>query len=192
MKWICFLILTTFCSCTILQSNTMLYHASKALSDTAFVYALPYEKGKSYRVVQGYHSFFSHYDDIALDFKMRRGTKVCAARDGVVMLVNVAGTEGGIGKKYVGKANHIAIRHSDSTYAHYVHLQHNGALVQVGDSVRQGQVIGFSGSTGFSAFPHLHFEVTEGPRKAVRQVPVRFHTNRGSVFLQPLRRYKAN
>ena len=142
-------------------------------------------------MVQGYRSFFSHYDDIAIDFKMKPGTGVCAARDGVVVFVRETNTTGGIGKKYLGQANGIVVKHSDNTYAHYLHLQYNGALVNVGDTVRQGQLIGLSGSTGFSAFPHLHFEVTEGLRKARRQIPVRFHTEKGDIFLQPLRRYKA-
>lgn len=180
-----------FSSCTLLQNSTVVYQFSKALPDSAFVYALPYEKGKSHRVVQGYRSFFSHIDDIAIDFKMKPGTRVCAARDGVVVFVRTTGTRGGIGKKYLGMANSIVVRHCDSTYAHYLHLQHNGSLVSVGDTVRQGQVIGLSGSTGFSAFPHLHFEVTEGMKKARRQIPVRFHTKKGVIFLQPLHKYKA-
>jgi murein DD-endopeptidase MepM/ murein hydrolase activator NlpD len=191
MKWICLFSLTALSSCALLQSNTVLYQAGKTLPDTAYVYALPYEKGKCYWMVQGYHSFFSHHDDIAIDFKMKQGTGVYAARDGVVTFVRKTGTKGGIGRKYMGIDNRIVVKHSDGTYAHYLHLQHNGALVRVGDTVRQGQLIGLSGSTGFSAFPHLHFEVTEGTHKAMRQIPVRFHTKKGNVFLQPLRCYKS-
>lgn len=180
-----------FTSCAVLQNNAQLSQWRKAAGDTAFVYSLPFAKGTRHRVMQGYHSAFSHWDDIAVDFKMKKGTRVCATRSGVVVFVKQDEVKGGIGKRYVGRANRITIQHSDDTYGHYLHLQHNGALVNVGDTVQQGQVIGLSGSTGFSAFPHLHFEVTKGLQKAKEQLPVRFHTQKGAIFLMPLKQYKA-
>lgn len=186
--WLCTLVLS---SCSLLQNNEVLYRRSLSLPGTAFVYALPFAKGTSHWVVQGYYSRFSHRGDFAIDFKMRKGTPVYAARDGVVVLVRQEETQGGIAKKYVGRANRIVVRHSDGTYGHYLHLQYKGALVAVGDTVQQGQKIGLSGSTGFSAFPHLHFEVTEGRQNARAEIPVQFHTKKGAVFLQPLHWYKA-
>lgn len=41
--------------------------------------------------------------------------------------------------------------------AHYVHLNFEGALVEVGDIVEANQPIGISGMTGFTTIPHLHF-----------------------------------
>lgn len=183
--------LILLCSCTLLQNNQVLYRRSKTLPDTAFVYALPYAKGSFHCVWQGYYSWFSHQGNFAIDFKMKPGTGVHAARCGVVVYVKESATKGGVGKKYVGTENAVVIRHSDSTFAHYLHLQHNGALVEVGDTVQQGQLIGLSGSTGFSAFPHLHFEVTRNLKKATNEIPVRFSTEKGAVFLQPMHCYKA-
>ena len=57
------------------------------------------------------------------------------------------------------RANYVKIRHDDGTIGNYVHLQHDGVLVEVGDKVRTGDVIGMSGNTGFTTGPHLHFEV---------------------------------
>ena len=186
------LFLPLFCaSCAVLQNNQVVYQQSKQMPDTAFVYALPYAKGTTHRVWQGYYSLFSHYGNFAIDFRMNQGTPVYAARSGVVMYVKQSAVSGGVGTKFVGTENGIVIRHSDSTFAHYLHLQHNGALVKVGDTVQQGQKIALSGSTGFSAFPHLHFEVTRDLKKATEEVPVRFRTEKGAVFLQPMRRYKA-
>lgn len=165
--------------------------AGKLMGNDSFVYALPYQKGKSYLVAQGYQSLFSHAGDYAIDFKMKPGTKVVAARDGVVVYVRENKTTGGVGKKYVGHGNGITIKHNDGTYAHYWHLQYNGALVSVGDSVQQGQVIALSGSTGFSAFPHLHFEVTRQQQISHHDFPVMFQTKKGAKFLQPLHWYKA-
>lgn len=168
-----------------------MYRAAKMLPDSTYVYALPYAKGKAYRVVQGSHSFFSHYGDFAIDFKMKQGTPIHAARSGVVSFARSHFRDGGITKRFVGKGNGITIRHSDGTYAHYWHLRHNGAVVRTGDTVTRGQLIGHSGSTGFSAFPHLHFEVTKNPRIGRNEFPVVFETEKGAKFLQPLRRYKA-
>ncbi len=168
-----------------------MYRAGKMLPDSTYVYSLPYAKGESYRVVQGSHSFFSHYGDFAIDFKMKPGTAIHAARSGVVIFARGNNTGGGITRKFVGKGNGITIRHDDGTYAHYWHLKHNGILVRLGDTVTKGQRIGYSGSTGFSAFPHLHFEVTRQPRIGRDEVPVVFETEKGAKFLQPPRRYKS-
>lgn len=155
------------------------------------VYLLPYERGTAHWVAQGYESLFSHFGDYAIDFKMKPGTKVMAARSGVVIFVRKDNTKGGVGKKYVGSGNGIVIKHADSSYAFYWHLQYNGAVVSVGDSVEQGQWIGYSGSTGFSAFPHLHFEVTRQPQISRDDFPVPFLVNGRPKFLQPLHGYKA-
>ncbi|MGZ8544104.1 MAG: hypothetical protein ACXWV0_02360 [Flavisolibacter sp.] len=52
--------------------------------DTSFIYTLPFSKGKSYLLIQAYQSKMSHKGEYALDFKMKRGTTVCAARAGIV------------------------------------------------------------------------------------------------------------
>jgi murein DD-endopeptidase MepM/ murein hydrolase activator NlpD len=54
----------------------------------------------------------------------------------------------------------VIIKHEDSTYARYVHLTLNGALVLLNQIVVPGDTIGLSGSTGTNGGPHLHFDVT--------------------------------
>lgn len=183
--------LFVFTSCAVVQNNGYIERAEKLMGNHYHVYTLPFEKGKTVFVVQGYESLFSHKGDYAIDFKVKEGTRIVAARDGIVVFARASNTGGGITKKYVGKGNGITIQHKDGTYAHYWHLQHNGALVSEGDTVLQGQVIGLSGSTGFSAFPHLHFEVTRERRISRDDFPVLFLTQKGAKFLQPLRWYKA-
>ncbi|HVF96842.1 MAG TPA: M23 family metallopeptidase [Flavisolibacter sp.] len=180
-----------FSSCAVLQNNEFTSRVNTLMKDHFHVYSLPYQKGKAHFVAQGYESLFSHKGDYAIDFKMKPGTMVMAARSGVVVFVRDSFSIGGVGKKYVGKGNGITVMHNDSTYAHYWHLQYKGALVAEGDTVEQGQCIGRSGSTGFSAFPHLHFEVTRLSRISRNDFPVLFLTTKGPKFLQPLRRYKA-
>ena len=159
--------------------------------DTSYVYALPYEEGKSYRLVQGYFSSFTHQERAALDFRMKRGTKICAAREGVVIRIKEDGDRGGFKKKYRPYGNYIIIQHADSSRAGYWHLQKDGAMVNVGDKVKKGQVIAISGKTGFSFLPHLHFLVwSSDSKRQWRQVATRFQTSKGIKYLRPVRRYR--
>ena len=157
--------------------------------DTSFVYSLPYEKGKKHLLVQGYFSHFSHKERAALDFKMKRGTPVLAARGGVVVRVKEDGNKGGWNKKYRPFGNVIVIQHEDGSRAGYWHLQYNGALVNVGDTVKQGQQIGLSGKTGYTLFPHLHFIAWRFNNNQWLQVATRFKTSKGIRYLRPLKRY---
>jgi murein DD-endopeptidase MepM/ murein hydrolase activator NlpD len=158
--------------------------------DTSFVYSLPYETGISPLIVQGYFGKFSHKERAALDFKMKRGTKILAARGGIVVRIKEDGDKGGWSKKLRPYGNMIIIEHADSSRAGYWHLQKNGALINVGDTVKQGQVIGLSGKTGYTAFPHLHFLVWKFSAKGQwQQLATRFQTSRGIRYLKPLKRY---
>jgi murein DD-endopeptidase MepM/ murein hydrolase activator NlpD len=166
-----------------------------AIHDDDHLYALPYAVGRSYRVLQGYGSRFSHtgLEEFAVDLDMRVGTAVHAARAGVVARLEEAHTKGcwedGCGKF----ANYIVILHSDGTTGEYFHLQQNGALVNVGESVAQGQKIAFSGNTGHTTMPHLHFAVYRAAEWGKTQsIPVRFLSADG-IITRPRRggRYQA-
>lgn len=159
--------------------------------DSSHVYALPYTTGKSYLVVQGYFSHFSHRHRAAIDFKMKPGTTITAARDGVVIRLQKDQHIGGLNRKYRKFANYVVVQHDDGTRAGYWHLQKNGVLVQVGDTVRQGQPIALSGNTGYTAFPHLHFFVWAGSDQQWQQLPTRFQTKNGPRYLRPMRSYRS-
>lgn len=159
--------------------------------DTSYVYSLPYDTGKTFRVIQGYFGRFTHKERAALDFNMKRGTRVTAARDGVVVRVKEDGIKGGIKKKYRPQGNNIVIQHTDGTRAGYWHLQHNGAVVNTGDSVKKGQLIGYSGKTGYAFSPHLHFLVWKTDKGQWQQVPTRFATSKGILYLRSWKRYTA-
>lgn len=161
------------------------------VDDSSYVYSLPYEPGTSHRIVQGYFGPFSHQERAALDFKMKRGTKILAAREGVVVRVKEDGRKGGWNRKYRSEGNNIVIRHADGSRAGYWHLQHNGALVEMGDTVRRGQVIGLSGKTGYAAMPHLHFLVWRTDGRQWSQVATRFQTREGPKYLRSWKKYKA-
>ncbi|OLY94047.1 hypothetical protein BUE76_20755 [Cnuella takakiae] len=159
--------------------------------DSSYIYALPYAAGKSYLMVQGYFTHFSHRNRAAIDFKMPEGTTVTAARDGVVIRTEKNKNRGGLNKRFRKDANYIVVQHDDGTQAGYWHLKKNGVLVHVGDTVRQGQPIGLSGNTGYTAFPHLHFFVWLGDEDNWKQIPTRFYTRQGPRYLKPMRSYQS-
>ena len=51
------------------------------------------------------------------------------------------------------------ILHADQTTGEYYHLSKSGVVVSIGEKVEAGQKIAYSGNTGFSSLPHLHFAV---------------------------------
>lgn len=122
-----------------------------------YPYDLPFRKGKSATVYQGYNGTFSHQNENSLDFTMPEGTEVLAAREGLIVDFVKHNTIGCPTRNCADKANYITIMHPDGTFAHYYHLKQNGVKVNMGDYVNKGAVIGLSGNTGWSKGPHLHF-----------------------------------
>ncbi|HEV8283987.1 MAG TPA: M23 family metallopeptidase [Chitinophagaceae bacterium] len=188
--WLCLFLIGCAASKNPQRKQIKLLQKGIIEDDSSYVYALPYENHTSHLLVQGYFSRFSHKERAALDFKMKRGTKILAARDGVVVRVKEDGNKGGLNKKYRPYGNNIIIQHADGSRAGYWHLQYNGALVNVGDSVKKGQAIALSGKTGYTALPHLHFLVwTFNNNGNWQQVPTHFQTSKGVKYLRPMRKY---
>jgi murein DD-endopeptidase MepM/ murein hydrolase activator NlpD len=163
--------------------------------DDGASYRMPFESGQSFRVLQGNGARFSHRrnEHYAVDFDMDEGTPVHAARAGVVARV-VEEHDRGCWRDGCGDwANFIIVLHDDGTTGQYYHLMQDGAQVSVGDSVQAGQLIGYSGNTGHTAMPHLHFAVySAGEWGAKHSVPVVFRTAEGEVDSpRSGRRYRA-
>jgi len=83
-----------------------------------------------------------------VDYAAPRGTPIKAAGDGKVLL---AGRKGGYG-------NAVVIQHGNSFRTLYAHMQGFAKGVRTGGTVKQGQIIGYIGTTGLSTGPHLHYE----------------------------------
>ncbi|MCA8889856.1 MAG: peptidoglycan DD-metalloendopeptidase family protein, partial [Parvularculaceae bacterium] len=90
-----------------------------------------------------------------VDFAAPRGTPIKAAGDGVV---ERAGPYGSFG-------NYIRIRHANNYKTAYAHLHAIKKGVRAGNRVRQGDIIGYVGTTGRSTGPHLHYEVHLGGKQ---------------------------
>jgi len=156
-------------------------------------YRLPYRAGTRHLCIQGGPGPFGHSgaQRFAVDFRMPVGTPVHVARAGRVVAVKQDSAIGGASRKYRGHANYVRIRHEDGSWAIYLHLEQGGALVREGQAVRRGERIGYSGSTGRSAMPHLHFHVArrDAATGRVTSVPVAFGDVAGDGVPRPLWRY---
>ncbi|MEN9873173.1 MAG: hypothetical protein RL186_70 [Pseudomonadota bacterium] len=84
-----------------------------------------------------------------VDFGAPVGTPILAAGDGVIARASVMG----------GYGNVVDVDHDGTWSSRYAHLSRFASGLKAGDRVTQGQVIAFSGNTGRSTGPHLHFEV---------------------------------
>ena len=120
-------------------------------------YVLPYRVGSTFRTGLStcggsFHSQ-GQPDEFAIDFDMGIGTLITASRPGTVVYVEQSGRD------FDFPNNLVVVDHGDGTYGEYMHLTQGGALVDVGDTLAQGDSIGLSGATGLAGYPHLHFVV---------------------------------
>ena len=148
--------------------------------DQTYTYTLPYVAGMKFKVLQGFDGSFSHQNEnrYAIDFSMPEGTQVCAIRDGEVVAVKKDSDKGGPNSAFTYDANFIRVRHEDGTIAEYYHLKPQGVLVKQGDPIKAGEIIGYSGQTGFASEPHLHVAVYFIDSKGVKNtVPIVFDTD---------------
>ena len=89
------------------------------------------------------------------DFAAPMGTPILASGDGLVVRAQWCG----------GGGNCVKIKHNRVYQTVYAHMSKFGRGIKKGARVKQGQIIGYVGSTGLSTGPHLHYEVIENGRK---------------------------
>lgn len=140
--------------------------------------SLPFlEGGKSY-IIQGYKGKYSHnsdYSRYAIDFQLKIGDTICAVEDAWVVGVIEDYKYGGKNRKWRDYANFITLYHPASKiFTQYVHLDHKGSLVSVGDKVKQGDPIALAGMTGFTDREHLHFNVLKASEKGMSSIEIAF------------------
>jgi len=150
--------------------------------DSSYIYTIPFEHGTKHRVGQGYFGKFSHSDpnsEYSIDFDMDIGTPVIAAREGIVIEVKEDSNVNGTDKSYAKYGNYAIVYHNDGSFAQYVHFKQNGVKVNAGDAVKVGDVIGYSGNTGLSSGPHLHFDVEIPVKMGLKNIAAKFYGTDG-------------
>ncbi|MFM9840294.1 MAG: M23 family metallopeptidase [Cyclobacteriaceae bacterium] len=159
--------------------------------DTTYIYDLPYQKGKQFMLFQGYNGLFSHQNENALDFTMPEGSEIVAARDGIVIKVVQNNSESCLKEECKKFNNYLSVYQSDGTFADYVHLRRNGVKFKVGDKVRKGELIAYSGNTGWSSGPHLHFVCSLPSFEKRPTIKTKFKINEefASIYLKEKKLY---
>ena len=93
------------------------------------------------------------------DFAAPKGTPIMASGSGTVLLAKWCG----------GGGNCVKIKHNSTYQTIYAHMKAFAKGIKKGKKVRQGQIIGYVGSTGMSTGPHLHYEVLINGKKVNSQ-----------------------
>jgi murein DD-endopeptidase MepM/ murein hydrolase activator NlpD len=158
----------------------------RARHDDGVRYRMPFGGAEKRVLSQGPGGSESHRSGAtfySFDFAMPWGTPVLAARPGRVVRVVDRYSASGAGREAIDAANRVVVEHSDGTLATYAHLRQQAA-VAVGQQVATGDTLGWSGDTGYSTGPHLHFMVWKREADLTwRSLPIRFHDDTWEGFV---------
>jgi murein DD-endopeptidase MepM/ murein hydrolase activator NlpD len=180
------------------QLSTQTRFGDPGVQPNEYHYALPFPRGQTFSVLQGFHGAFSHRgsNEFAVDFDCPVATQVLAARPGVVVAANAAAQGSGTTPDFLDyrRTNFVLIQHDDGTLGEYMHLSPSGIEVKPGQRVERGTPLALSGNTGFSSTPHLHFHVMTAGEDGItaRSFPFRFAASAKTIE-EPVtgRRYTA-
>lgn len=154
---------------------------------------MPWPEGSSFRITQAPGDVITAHiaagNRNAVDFSMPPGTAVLAARGGEVIETESRYGAGSDEEPVTHEGNYVRVRHEDGTIATYAHLMHRGVTAAQGMRVEAGGLLGYSGATGDTLRPQLHFGVSrwEGPEGARFEIsiPVRFYVGSPPVAFAP-------
>lgn len=145
--------------------------------------AFPLEGGP-FRCTQGVGGHLTHFfagNLHAIDLACPPGTLLRAVADGTVVETKHDNCLTGIAVSNLFQWNSIMIRVHDNLFVEYVHIRKS--LVQMGDTVVKGQVLGESGSVGFSPQPHLHLAAYRSAAPTAPTVQFCFQAENGTAFV---------
>lgn len=132
------------------QVSTVLKSSTKTTSKLVTSASGPAYDGYYIKPFAGGHKTQGLHGYNGVDYGMDVGTPLYAAAAGTVLISKSSGYNGGYG-------DYVVIKHGNNTQTVYGHM--SNPVVSVGQVVTQGQLIGYSGNTGKSTGPHLHFEI---------------------------------
>ena len=157
------------------DDNLVDYYDESGKSAKKFLVRKPVADGNITSGFGGRNHPLLGYDKMhtGVDWASSTGTPVFAAGNGVIDKI---GWEGGYGK-------YIRIRHANGYETAYGHMSAFARNMEAGKKVRQGQVIGYVGSTGLSTGAHLHYEILINGRFVD---PMKIKLPRGRVLEGPL------
>ena len=154
----------------------------RARPDPNARYRMPFANGLGFRVSQAPGGPLITHNDVqsanAIDIVMPEGTPIVAARAGFVIEIH---EKSETRADLAGRGNFVRIFHDDATWADYAHLSQVASDLTLNAGIGAGTLIGYSGNTGQSSGPHLHFHVQHNDSGTVRSIPVRFHTRTQGV-----------
>ena len=159
------------------QTNYYYQFGDHRLTRSEAEFVLPWRSKKTFTCIQGFHGTISHTgrDEYAVDFDMPQGTRITAARRGLVVAIEEQHTETGTTERFRELGNYVVVAHSDGSLTRYYHIRPQGVVVNLGDRVKAGQLLGYSGNTGYSFGPHLHFDVAKPkPDLTYTSIPFQF------------------
>lgn len=134
--------------------------------------------GGPHIISQAFHGEASHAQHVqshyAVDVALPEGTPIVAAADGIVMDTEKDFSRSGWEAQYMDEANLVRILHPNKTMTVYAHLAPDKILVNLGQHVQKGTLLGYSGNTGFSGGPHLHFSLQANIGKQLVSLPFMF------------------
>lgn len=164
-----------------------------AAHDPKALYRLPFEDGHTFLISQSHGGAITTHTTAdsahAVDIVMPERTPIMAARAGVVIDIENFHVRGGKEQDLLDKANSVTVLHEDGTMARYVHLN-AGQYSWIGQEVQAGTHIGYSGNTGYSSGPHLHFVVVRARQNADGSIgyesePIRFYAHNPPLQFAP-------
>lgn len=125
---------------------------------------VPFACGHAYPVSQG-HDTGSHLmnDTWAWDFRMPSGVPITAALPGTVRLARGDSYKGGCDSSFAPDSNYVVVAHDSGLETQYLHFE--TVTVRAGEKVKAGDILGYSGKTGWACGSHLHFKLarSDGP-----------------------------
>ena len=121
---------------------------------------VPFGCGLTFEVSQAHDTgSHLHNDTWAWDFRMPEGVPIVSAEAGVVRMARGDSNIGGCDAKFAKYANYVVVDHGNGTETQYLHF--SSVVVEAGQKVQRGELLGFSGKTGWSCGPHLHFKLAQ-------------------------------